>query len=241
MNFRRTKILIVNDQRDCGVSYGPFFTSFGDVVSKFEDFRRSPYKYRAVVFTGGSDVSPSLYRDDSPKGICRTNPKRDREEAEIFRIVAAAKVPMIGICRGMQFINVMTGGKLIHDVTGHSHGNHLVSARDCRAPFSVNSFHHQMCIPNQSTIILAWSTERLSKNYIGYNDEKFDYSGPEVEAIYCPTDRCLGVQWHPEAMPEDSKGRSWVRWLISDFLKCSEIGFENLYMGYPKIRTTICQ
>jgi gamma-glutamyl-gamma-aminobutyrate hydrolase PuuD len=233
-NPDKTRILIINDGQDCGASYSPLFEQFGNVVNDPNTLKLQPFTFKLIVFTGGADVSPELYGDTSPNNICHSNAERDREERILFKFCQNRGIPMAGICRGMQFLNVMTGGKMIHDISGHSGGNHMVMTRDRDEPFLVNSFHHQMCIPHKSSHLLAWSNTKLSKQYVGDEDVIMDYKGPEVEAIYMPWLKSVGVQWHPEAAPESGDwvtGASWFRHLINDLLEQVPGKFKKLYLG----------
>lgn len=233
-NRNKTRILIVNDGRDCGASYTPLFRQFGEVTDDPSKLKLYPYNFKLVVFTGGADVTPTLYGDTSPKGICHNNLERDREEQTLYKFAQQRGVKMLGICRGMQFLNVMTGGKMMHDIGGHSSGAHEVMVRDRDAPFTTNSYHHQMCIPHKDTHILAWSHTKLSKYYIGDEDEAVDYKGPEVEAIYMPWAKAVGIQWHPEAAPESglwSAGTTWSEFLIRDLIGKNAQQFRKLYLG----------
>lgn len=233
-NRNKTRILIVNDGRDCGASYTPLFRQLGEVTDDPSKLKLHPYNFKLIVFTGGADVTPTLYGDISPKGVCRPNLERDREEVNIYKFAQQRGIKMVGICRGMQFLNVMTGGKMMHDITGHSNGDHRVMVRSRDEPFITNSFHHQMCIPHKDTHILAWSHTKLSKHYIGDKDEAVDYKGPEVEAIYMPWLKAVGVQWHPEAAPKSglfSFGATWYRFLVEDLLGKSSQQFKKAYLG----------
>lgn len=230
----KTRVLIVNDGRDCGASYSPLFREFGDVCNDPNTLRLQPFIFKLIVFTGGADVSPELYGDTSPKNVCHNNSKRDQQEIGIFRFAESRGIPMVGICRGMQFLNVMTGGKMIHDIAGHGGGDHKIMTRDRDEAFVVNSFHHQMCIPHKSTTILSWSNSKLSKEYIGDEDTVMNYRGPEVEAIYMQRLRAIGVQWHPETMigNEDyATALSWFRHLVHDLLEKIPLTFKKLYLG----------
>ena len=232
--FNKTKILIVNDGRDCGASYTPLFKQFGDVCNDPNALKLQPFEFRLVVFTGGADVSPELYGDTSPKNVCHNNPDRDTQEKNIFGFAQQRGIKMVGICRGMQFLNVMTGGKMMHDISGHGGGSHKVMVRDRDDPFITNSFHHQMCIPHKSTHILAWSNTKLSREYIGNEDKAMNYVGPEVEALYMPYLKAVGAQWHPEATPDSgdwTTGTSWFRHIVNDLLGMSPLQFRRLYLG----------
>lgn len=231
---QKTRVLIVNDNQDCGASYTPLFSSLGEVTHDPAALKLDPLRFKLVVFTGGADVSPSLYGDTSPKGICHSNPERDSEEKSIFHFTRQHGIKMVGICRGMQFLNVMTGGRMMHDLSGHSGGAHKVMTRDRDEPFLTNSFHHQMCIPHKESHILAWSNTKLSNRYIGEGDEPMDYKGPEVEAFYNSFDRVLGVQWHPEATPASGEwlaATSWFNHMVRDIIDKVPHEFKKLYCG----------
>jgi len=235
----KTRILIVNDGRDCGAPYAPLFMPFGDICEDPNALKLQPFKFKLVVFTGGADVSPELYGDTSPKNVCHANPDRDTQEVNVYKFALRRGIKMVGICRGMQFLNVMSGGKMIHDISGHGSGNHKVMSHDRDEPFLTNSFHHQMCIPHKSTQILAWSNTKLSREYIGDEDRVMDYTGPEVEAIYMPWQKGIGVQWHPEVTVgtgDWSTSTSWFKHMVNDLLERRPEEFKRLYLGeYSKL------
>lgn len=224
------KILILNDTRDAGWPYRPFFDDMGKVTEDVAEFHHSPRDFKLVLFTGGSDVSPGLYKDTSPNNLCHCNLGRDNQEEQVFNTALAYKIAMFGICRGFQFINVMCGGSLIHHLNGHSCGSHQV-VTGASEQMLVNSLHHQMCIPPISAELLAWSSVKLSKTYFGSADREFDYQGPEVEAAYYPEHKAVGVQWHPEALKDSERSRAWSRNLVRDTMNLGEVGFRKLY--YP--------
>lgn len=239
-NIMKRRILIVNDHADCGVSYGPLFREFGEVIHSPQTFKFQPYTFKAIVFTGGADISPDLYGDTSPKNMCHSNKTRDSEEKTLFSFARQRGVQMLGICRGMQFINVMTGGKMIHDLQGHTSGTHPTQVRNESEPFITNSFHHQMCIPHVDTHIMGWSHVRKSKIYIGDEDEPIEYNGPEVEAIYNAESKAVGVQWHPEAslnVKMFKEANDWFIGMLKDFFESIPLVFKRKYLGnsYEKI------
>ena len=71
------------------------------------------------VLTGGVDVHPSFYDGNAAYNNIPVEfqPDRDRFEERIYRYSQLHKAPVLGICRGMQLINVLEGGKLIQDLT----------------------------------------------------------------------------------------------------------------------------
>ena len=81
--------------------------------------------FDGFLFTGGPDVSPSLYGVDDTQGKAKTCPPRDLLEAELLRRVVALDKPVLGICRGLQLINAVLGGTLYLDLPSE-HPSELV-------------------------------------------------------------------------------------------------------------------
>jgi putative glutamine amidotransferase len=209
-----TKILIVNDTADMGRSYGTVFEQFGQVTHELELLLEDPQSLSLIVLTGGEDVDPSLYGEDELRQ-CYTNPYRDRVEQAVYAVATKYKIPMFGICRGAQFLCVMTGGKMVQHCLGH-HDDHVMTTKDGRS-FSVSSSHHQMMIPAKDCPIIAWAEPKLSKIYLGGNGEVANYN-KEVEAVEFPSVKAIGVQYHPEVMSEDSEGFKYFQELVRSLL-----------------------
>lgn len=162
-----------------------------------------------LIFSGGSDFDPALYGDtevhETTYGI---DPERDSYELALLKLANAQDKPFLGICRGIQAMNVALGGTLIQDVptaigseiehrqqalgksiteVGHdvavAEGSILANIVESTA-IAVNSFHHQ------SIASVAPAAEIIATSGDGV-----------VEAIVVP-DRhfALGVQWHPEML-----------------------------------------
>lgn len=163
----------------------------------------------ALMLAGGADVDPSSYgapsRHPETKG---TWPERDAFELALARRALERGMPVLGVCRGMQILNVACGGTLVQhlpDVVGHSDHRHTPGAfgdHDVRlAPGSlaaraagaervtVKSHHHQgLEDVGDGLAVTGWSVD----------DEV-------IEAVELPGhDFALGVQWHPE---EDVRDR----------------------------------
>ncbi|MBC7271013.1 MAG: gamma-glutamyl-gamma-aminobutyrate hydrolase family protein, partial [Streptomyces sp.] len=154
-----------------------------------------------LVIAGGPDVDPVHYGADRDP---RTGPPaRERDAWELALVEAAlhARVPLLGICRGMQLLNVALGGTLVQHLDGHTEavgvfGRHPVKpvpgtlyAEVVPEETSVPTYHHQ-CVDRLGT---------------GLVPSAYAADGT-VEALELPPaetgDWVLGVQWHPE-MGED--------------------------------------
>jgi putative glutamine amidotransferase len=126
--------------------------------------RRDAFKaMQGLLLTGGADIEPARY-GKSNEGARGTEPDRDELEAAAFEAAEKRSLPVLGICRGLQALNVFLGGRLVQDVPGHSgpgwsHGPPLrhpmrvaPGTRLARILFptnvrggviEVNSYHHQ--------------------------------------------------------------------------------------------------
>ncbi len=159
-----------------------------------------------VVFAGGGDILPARYGDSfchAENSVCE---ERDEFEFLLFEEFESRKKPMLGICRGMQLINVARGGSLFQNIEGHMNTCHEVSLFGQLAEISgdkrarVNSFHRQ-AIKNlgNGLCVLAVSEDNIIEA-IG-----------DLERGYL-----LGVQFHPEKSFEADK---FSRKIIEDFVR----------------------
>lgn len=222
------KILIVNDHFP---TYQTPFIHLGmEFTNNIRDLEDDADEIALIVFTGGSDVSPDLYgQDRHPR--TSSNGSRDLEEAEVYRIGRENNIPMVGICRGAQFLCVMAGGRLVQDITGHASGNHMVNALYPDGGLyriSVTSSHHQMQypfdLPEDHWKVLAWGTETLSRYYAmsGTNIVQCNMASKDLkcepDVILYPKINALGAQYHPEWMREDTKGFKYFTTLVDHYL-----------------------
>lgn len=110
-----------------------------------------------LLITGGADLDPARYGQD-PEARTKVDPDRDALDAAAWRAADARRVPVLGVCRGLQAINVFAGGTLVQHVEGHvsERGGAAVVRHPIRiepasrlgrlvgdAELEVNSFHHQ--------------------------------------------------------------------------------------------------
>jgi gamma-glutamyl-gamma-aminobutyrate hydrolase PuuD len=213
MNSR--KVLVVNDKADMGRSYYLPFEFVGPRTDDTQLITSDPESIALVVFTGGSDVNPELYNENVGK-YTAFDPYRDEDEFAVFNGAVEHKIPMFGICRGVQFLNVMMGGKLVQHVTGH-HQKHKMRIKS-GMEFDVSSSHHQMVLPRPRDVILGWSVPRLSLSYLDGDNQKLPPPSGEVEAIKFYDSPACGVQYHPEIMRPESEGFKYVETMIRQHL-----------------------
>ena len=162
-----------------------------------------------LVFTGGADVTPGLYGEENVNAM--TDYRRDREELELFQFAQAAGIPMLGICRGSQFLHVCMGGSLWQDVTDHCCQHSLRDLETDDIIDDTTSTHHQMVRmkwdnydgPDAAGFTLvAVPDENRSKHYQcgdGFYERNHAVLN-EVEVYRYDRDgtSIMGVQGHPE-------------------------------------------
>jgi putative glutamine amidotransferase len=157
-----------------------------------------------LVLAGGADIDPSAYGEDAHPETGGTVPARDASEIALARRALERDIPLLGICRGMQLMNVAAGGTLrqhLPDDFGH-HDHRRVKG-------SFDGADHDVRLQPGSLAARAAGEElhaTKSHHHQGVRDvgEGFEVSGWSVldelaEAIERPGNRfALGVQWHPE-------------------------------------------
>lgn len=149
-----------------------------------------------VCFTGGEDVSPELYGDN--KHIyTHSNWHRDYDEVEQFQIAVKSDVPMVGICRGAQFLNVMNGGRMYQHVTKHA-GDHEITDLITGEKVLVSSTHHQMMMMGSEGVLVASSTLHGDREWYDKEIHKKDMSEQDIEVVYYEKTQSLCFQPHPE-------------------------------------------
>jgi len=160
----------------------------------------------AVVLMGGEDLDPALYGgdDDYPEASSHWR-RADAAHCAMVRTAVAGRIPLLGICRGMQAIGVALGGTLVQHIAGTTHhsrtllddhhfarhgvsvtaGSRLASALG-EGPLTVHSAHHQAIdrVPGCLTVTAL-------------------AGDGTVEAVEHREAPVLGVQWHPEDPESD--------------------------------------
>ena len=172
-----------------------------------------------LVLCGGGDIACELFGQPD-RGSSPPDRARDQAELALFHAFYRAGKPILGICRGMQIINVALGGDLLQDLpqpwrTLHAwDGKDQVHPVSCREGsllhklygplFPVNSAHHQALDRLGAGLrAAAWS------------------EGGVVEAVELPGRPLLGVQFHPERMtlrhrrPDTVDGSAVFEWFLS--------------------------
>ena len=170
-----------------------------------------------VLFSNGADVDPTHYQLEPTHGLGEHDPERDIFEFELYKHLKTRSKPRLGVCRGMQLINIAEGGTLhqhIPELQGvwadhHQrarkailgHSVQLEPNTYLRAAFEVsclrvNSYHHQgICDLAPSLQVAARASDGLVEAYEGK--------------------QIMGIQWHPEALAKQYQAQlAPFLWLV---------------------------
>jgi gamma-glutamyl-gamma-aminobutyrate hydrolase PuuD len=189
---------------------------------------RSSDNIDLMLFTGGEDVTPDLY-GGIDNGVSEYNRLRDEFETKLFLDCIKRGIKMVGICRGIQFLNVMAGGKMYQNIVGHTgvlHPVRLVDQTLCK----VICTHHQLIIPPESAYIIAESDPKLAGRWtIGPDCKETTSPEVEIEGAIFPNINAFGVQFHPEFSVAPKESADLFVKLATDFLANDVQTFINIY------------
>ncbi len=166
-----------------------------------------PSGIQGVVIGGGNDIEPEHYGLPSAAGRSY-DPERDAFEMRVLRFALDSNIPILGICRGAQLINVVEGGSLYEDIRPWRKRtpNRFTALPVKRAYFEPGTTLRTE-LQRSSTRINSLHNQAMDKiaeplRVAAHDADDF------VQAIEMP-DRefVLGVQWHPEYMPYDATQR----------------------------------
>jgi putative glutamine amidotransferase len=158
-----------------------------------------------LILAGGADLDPASYGAEPHPETRHTVPERDGFELALARRALERDIPLLGVCRGMQLMNVATGGTLLQHLP-ESHGHH----EHRRKPGTFDGADHDVRLRDGSLAARAagevvHGTKSHHHQGIDEVGEGFEVTGWSVidelpEAFEAPDRRfALGVQWHPEA------------------------------------------
>lgn len=178
---------------ECDVNFIRMFTKYGfELVDE-------PLDANLIQFTGGADVSPDLYGEELHP-YTWSDHRRDEKEMQLFSFAKKFNIPMAGVCRGGQFLNVMNGGKLFQHVNNHGiMGTHPAIDLKTEKVIQVTSTHHQMMRPTpEGEVVCVAENISTFKEYMEGREVKEVYANVDTEVVYYPLTKSLCFQPHPE-------------------------------------------
>jgi len=189
-------------------------TALPELVNRFDGF----------VLSGGGDVDPALYGGHLDATVHSIDPERDAFECALIPLVLQADKPLLAICRGAQILNVALGGSLYEDIPSA-----LPAAlrHDWYPDIPRDYLAHTVEIEPGSRLAEILGTRKLRTNSLHHQAIRQPAPGLEVvaraedgviEAVELPGKRfAIGVQWHPECLPEEPA----MRRLFSEFVNAA--------------------
>ncbi len=168
-----------------------------------------------ILLAGGGDIAPAIYGEPPHEKLGEVDDERDRVEMELARLALAGGMPLLGICRGIQVLNVAAGGTLYQDIAAQQPG---ALRHDCGADdYPRNHLAHRVHITPDSRLATALGVTSALVN--SRHHQAVKAIAPEmaivahspdgiVEGIESPTHPfAVGVQWHPENLAAGADGR----------------------------------
>ncbi len=175
-----------------------------------------------IVFTGGGDIDPLLFHEEPLFQSGEISPLRDAFEISLCKEAVEKNIPILGICRGMQVINIALGGTIYQDISVQTNSKLKHSQQ---APRDYGT--HSIVIEKNTQLFALWEKEKATVNSFHHqavallgNGLRISAKSQDglVEAIEHTVNLfVLGVQWHPEAMGSEEQKR-----LFSAFLTAAE-------------------
>jgi putative glutamine amidotransferase len=168
-----------------------------------------------LLLTGGADVDPAQYGQIPAAETGGVDPDRDAWEIALVRVALESALPVLGICRGCQVLNVACGGTLFQHLPARSNLPHLVVPRTAEA--------HAIEIQPGSQLFAVEGTTSIGTNSIHHQavDElgavlratawAEDGTVEAIEHLECPA---VGVQWHPENLVDHAPHLAVFKWLV---------------------------
>jgi len=141
------------------------------------------------ILSGGNDICPDTLNIEN-KSLTNCSKERDLTELTICKYAFENNLPVLGVCRGMQLINVFFKGRLNFGIKGHTAVEHNINFVDDKfvniygnGKYRVNSYHSHF----------------ISKNVLGENLIAGSFSDDQViESLRHTTEKFFGIMWHPE-------------------------------------------
>lgn len=157
-----------------------------------------------IIMSGGGSV-PNKYLTNIQEERAEQK-NRDFLEAQLLKFALLHNIPVIGICRGMQYINCLFGGLISNSLGFHPAGvDHEIITNNGHT-CTINSFHNDgVLLPNLSKELVPISVDKENQSL--------------VEAFKHKSARILGIQWHPERKFSNPNGYNYTLSLLKEFIQ----------------------
>lgn len=182
-----------------------------------------------IVLSGGVDTHPSFYnnqRVDYPLAPSEFNTARDNFELSVFEYTQKNNVPVLGVCRGMQLINIALGGDMIQDIEEAGKNNHRrMESGDTMHEITINKETQLFAITGVEKGVINSAHHQA----LGKIAEELIITGYSLDGIPESAERkeskqyafLLCVQWHPERLAQEQLNNPFTKNIRTAFLQAA--------------------
>lgn len=192
-----------------------------------ESYQRMLPRLDGIVFSGGGDVHPSVYNSSNHPLVSEVDQDRDRVELQLIQEICSTGKPFLGICRGIQLINIALGGTLYEDILDQHpgairHSYSSIQPRDYLA--------HPVKVLKDSRLEDILGSQEVAVNSLHHQGIRG--LAPRLQATAFAPDGIvegvemkeypfgLAVQWHPECLQDHEPMRELFRAFVQAAMKC---------------------
>ena len=177
-----------------------------------------------ILLTGGADINPLFLGEEPVKELHSINPRRDRQEILLTKLAANRQIPILGICRGIQTMNVALGGQIYQDIHIQMEGTRIKHDQDLDRSYA----SHTVSIDPDTLLHHLFDTDTIAVN--SFHHQAVKEVAPGFRVCARATDgvieamesteykSMLGVQWHPECfiLNGDECMMPLFHWLVGE-------------------------
>lgn len=212
-NFDNNQRLFVNQDYFKAITLAngiPVMLGYND----YDDLTSIVDRFDGLLVTGGDDLNPAAFNQEPHPSITLTDPKIDEADYNLIRLFMDKKKPILGICRGLQSLNVALQGSLYQDLPSNypkmRHGGH--NQNEMTPPLGKHDFAHEVYFNAGTKMHEIFGNHYPVNSYHHQNidqlAEGLTASGVSddglIEAVEIGN-QVLGIQWHPERLLHDPK------------------------------------
>lgn len=195
-------------------AYVRYFAGLGHQIRPIPNFLPDPAGefadevFDGLVLTGGGSIPSEYYRQPRTDHL---QPHRDRSEKALLDLCREQGKPILAICRGMQYLNGLWGGKI-------SHLDQLKVPRPVRAD-------HPVEVAGEEWLVNQYHNDGIYLEDLApsFMPLAIDHENGVVEAFSSGKEKILGIQWHPERPFFSYESREKTRKLVGKFLLTGEV------------------
>lgn len=244
MNPRQPVIGIISHKQQInGREYGAIYFNYMEaildaggipiLIGQFDDenyIKQVLDTIDGLLIPGGVDIHPKFYQEPILKQCGAIDEALDRFELHVMKLARIRGIPILGICRGLQLINVAYGGSLYQDISYYPHNDETVVHAQDRYRLPQHEAVHSVTIKQDSKLFDAYGNETIMVNSFHHQfikdcakDLEVVAIAPDgiIEAVESKVDPfVVGVQWHPEKMfHKDPVQRKLFHYFIEHAIK----------------------